>query len=223
VGRQPSVVTVTRIPSRMPYSWTSRRASSVEAVALRGPARVRAPSRVPTVPRTPDTHHAPTSPPSHTSRQSLRVRREMRLRVRLGCDLPHRAEIPAGRVRPRERVASLDPSLESDGLPLPLEPVRNGSRPSCGVRLVAPACPLRRLPHRVRVIEIPRRPRQQKHLLMALGRPVRHRLRHRVRLRPDDLAAQVPAVRLEGEREPPRDADEVLRLEARSVRARTSR
>jgi hypothetical protein len=39
------------------------------------------------------------------------------------------------------------------------------------------------------------------------------RSRHRVRLRPDDVRAQIPAVGAEGERDHPRDADQVLRLQ----------
>ena len=49
---------------------------------------------------------------------------------------------------------------------------------------------------------------------MRLGGPVGDGLRHGVGLRPDDVRAQVPAVSLEGEGHAPRDADEVLGLEA---------
>ena len=49
---------------------------------------------------------------------------------------------------------------------------------------------------------------------MRLRRAVGDGLRHRVRLAPDDVAAQIPAVRLERERDAPRDAHEVFRLEA---------
>ena len=80
-----------------------------------------------------------------------------------------------------------------------------------------PYCVL--LPHRFLVEEIPRPLRQQEHVLVRLRRPVRHRFRHRVRLRPDDVGAEVPAVGLERERDPPRDTDQILRLQVVVPRA----
>ena len=53
-----------------------------------------------------------------------------------------------------------------------------------------------RLPHRLRIVEVPRRLRQQKHVLVRLRRPVSHALGHGVGLVPDDVRAQVPAIRL---------------------------
>src|SRR5262249_34806378 len=72
-----------------------------------------------------------------------------------------------------------------------------------------------RLPHGVGVVVVPRRLREQKHVLVRLRRPVGHRFRHRVGLRPDDVGAEVPAVGLERQGEPPRHADQIFRLEAR--------
>jgi hypothetical protein len=56
-------------------------------------------------------------------------------------------------------------------------------------------------------------------------RAVANRLGHRIRLRPHDVRAKPPAVRLEGEGHPPRDPDEVLRLQPRghARRQRSSR
>ena len=66
--------------------------------------------------------------------------------------------------------------------------------------------------YRLRIVKVTRALRQQEQILMALGRPVRHALRHRVRFRPDDVAPQPPAVSLQRERHPPRDAAQVFRL-----------
>ena len=74
------------------------------------------------------------------------------------------------------------------------------------------------LSHCVGVVEIPRRLLQQEQVLVSLRRPVRHRLRHRVRLRPDDVRAEIPAVGTEGERHQPRDAERSFDL---APRART--
>ena len=62
------------------------------------------------------------------------------------------------------------------------------------------------------VIEIAPALAQQEQIFVRLGAPVRHALRHRIRLRPDDVLPQEPAIGAKGEREHPRDAVEVLRL-----------
>src|SRR5690606_18926836 len=55
------------------------------------------------------------------------------------------------------------------------------------------------LAYRRRVIPVARRLAEQEHLLMALRGPVAHALWHGIGLGPDDLAAQVPAIRTERE------------------------
>ena len=74
-----------------------------------------------------------------------------------------------------------------------------------------------RFPHSISVIEIPGGLREQKHLLMGLSGPIRHGLRHRVRFRPNDLGAEIPAIGTKGERQQPRDADQIFRLEVRAL------
>src|SRR5207249_760512 len=64
--------------------------------------------------------------------------------------------------------------------------------------------------HRNSIVEIPLALAQQKQVLMCLRRPIRHRLRHRVRLGPDDVGPQIPSIRLQRERDTPRDATEIL-------------
>ncbi len=50
---------------------------------------------------------------------------------------------------------------------------------------------------------------------MGFCRPILHAFRYRIRLVPDDLAAQKPAVRPESKCEHPRNADEILGLASR--------
>src|SRR5277367_2091014 len=57
--------------------------------------------------------------------------------------------------------------------------------------------------------------RQQEHILMRLCTAVGDGFWHRIRLRPDDVLAQPPAVILQGEGEAPGDADEFLWREPR--------
>ena len=71
-----------------------------------------------------------------------------------------------------------------------------------------------RLLDRIRIKEVAGRPRQQKDVFVGLGRTVTDALRQAVDLVPDDVAAQIPAVRTKGKRQHPRDADHVLRLDA---------
>lgn len=56
----------------------------------------------------------------------------------------------------------------------------------------------RNLRHSIRIVEIPLRLAQQEHMLMRRRGPVAHAFRHRVRLVPDDVAAQEPAIGAEG-------------------------
>src|SRR4051794_32303187 len=72
-----------------------------------------------------------------------------------------------------------------------------------------------RLPYRLLVEPIPRALSKHEDVLVGFGRPVRHRLGHRIGLRPHDVGTQPPAVRLQRERDTPRDADEILRFKAR--------
>src|ERR1700742_3431851 len=62
------------------------------------------------------------------------------------------------------------------------------------------------------VVEVPHLLRKQKHLLVGFRRPVLDALWSRVRLLPDDLRAQVPAVGAQRERNHPWNTDEFLRL-----------
>lgn len=64
--------------------------------------------------------------------------------------------------------------------------------------------------HRLRIPVVGRRLGQQEHVLMRLGGPIRHALGHRVRLRPNDVGAQIPAVSLKRKRSAPRDALQLL-------------
>lgn len=63
-----------------------------------------------------------------------------------------------------------------------------------------------RLLDRLRVEVVPLALAQQEHVLVRLGAAVAHALRHRVRLVPDDVLPQIPAISLQGERDAPRDA-----------------
>lgn len=72
----------------------------------------------------------------------------------------------------------------------------------------------RRLLHGIAVEEVARTFGQQEQVLVGLGAAVRHALRHRVRLVPDDVLAQMPAIGPEREGQHPGDADEVLVLRA---------
>ena len=69
-------------------------------------------------------------------------------------------------------------------------------------------------PNRIRIVEIPLRLGEQKDVFVRPCRPVRHALRHRIGLGPDDVRSQIPAVRLEREGDAPWDAAKVFRLEA---------
>src|SRR3990167_9863 len=70
----------------------------------------------------------------------------------------------------------------------------------------------------LRVVEVSRVLRQEEHIFMRLRRAVRDALGHRIRLRPDDVAAEIPSVGLEGEGDTPRHSDEIFRFEARDCR-----
>src|SRR5205814_6717937 len=72
-----------------------------------------------------------------------------------------------------------------------------------------------RFADRLGVIEVARVFGEQEYVLVGSGRPVSHRFGQRVWLGPDQVGAQIPAVGLEGERHPPGDAHQVLRLELR--------
>jgi hypothetical protein len=71
-----------------------------------------------------------------------------------------------------------------------------------------------RLRNSLGVVVIPLRLRQQEDILMRLGAAVAHALGHWVRLVPDDVLAQIPAVGAEGEGQHPGDADQVFRLQS---------
>src|SRR5689334_7864162 len=71
-----------------------------------------------------------------------------------------------------------------------------------------------RLRYRFRIVVVPFRLAEKKYVFMRLCRPVGHTLRHRVWLRPDDIGAQIPAVRLKRKRHAPGDADEVFRFQS---------
>ena len=131
----------------------------------------------------------------------------MRLGVGLGWDRPRHH----GRCGRRGR--SHPPALKRESLAAPLfvSPLWLRFRPVT-MRVRPPEWCV--LPHRLLVEEIPRRASQQVHELMARRRPVGDGLRHRIWLRPDDLGAQIPAVRLQGEREAGGDHAEVFGLEA---------
>src|SRR5436309_721036 len=60
-------------------------------------------------------------------------------------------------------------------------------------------------------------PGEQEQQLVRRRQPIAHRLRHRVRLGPDDRVAQPPSGGLEGEGDPPWHPDEVLRGQRRSA------
>src|SRR5690606_29975016 len=79
--------------------------------------------------------------------------------------------------------------------------------------LPRPADVLARFSDRVGIVEVSRRLAQQEHVLVRPRRPIRHTLRHRVRLVPNYVGPQVPSVRLEGESHPPRDSDKVFDFE----------
>jgi hypothetical protein len=109
-------------------------------------------------------------------RERRREGGEMALRRRLGRERPDRAEVAltaiAGGDRPysTRRIAC--------AIPDSLTPV---IARRCGESISS------RLPHRVGVVEVARRLRQEKDVLVRLGRPVGHALGHGVRLRPDDV------------------------------------
>ena len=55
---------------------------------------------------------------------------------------------------------------------------------------------------------------QEKHIFMALGAAISHRLRHWIWFRPDNVLAQIPAISLKSEGHSPWNAYEVLGLKA---------
>src|SRR5690606_36089127 len=55
---------------------------------------------------------------------------------------------------------------------------------------------------------------QQEDVLVRLCGPIRHAFRHRVRFMPNNVSAQIPAVRLKSEGDTPRDADKILGLQS---------
>ena len=69
--------------------------------------------------------------------------------------------------------------------------------------------------HRVGVKVILRLLRKQENIFVRLGAAIRDALRHRVRLVPDDVLTQIPAVSLKCEGYAPRDADQVFGFESR--------
>src|SRR5262245_52008299 len=58
------------------------------------------------------------------------------------------------------------------------------------------------LPYRIGIVKVSGALAQQKHMLMGCRWPVRHALRHRVGLGPDDIRPDPPAVRLQRQRKP---------------------
>src|SRR2546422_290436 len=72
-----------------------------------------------------------------------------------------------------------------------------------------------RLLDRLRVVKVTLILSQQKQVLVRFCWTVRDALGHRVWLVPDDVAAQIPAVRLKGERHTPGHANKILRLQRR--------
>src|SRR5262249_43093701 len=58
---------------------------------------------------------------------------------------------------------------------------------------------------------------EQENVFVAFSRPVGATLRHWVRLVPDNIASQIPAVSLQREGYPPGNADKILRFEPRCV------
>src|SRR5690606_27987415 len=70
----------------------------------------------------------------------------------------------------------------------------------------------KRLPDCVRVVVISRRLRQQENVFVRLGWSIPNTFRHGVRLVPDNIGPQIPAVRLQRECDAPRDSDEVFRF-----------
>ena len=69
-----------------------------------------------------------------------------------------------------------------------------------------------RLGNRAAVKVIPLCLGKLEHMLIATAAAVNHALRHGVAFLPDDVAAQIPAVLTERQRQPPRDAQHVLDL-----------
>ena len=68
--------------------------------------------------------------------------------------------------------------------------------------------------HGRHVVEVVLILRQQEHSLVSLRGPVTHRLGMRVGLVPDHFGSQPPPGVLESEGKPPRNADQILRLQA---------
>ncbi len=127
----------------------------------------------------------------------------MRARERLGCDCPDAAAVAA---IPDQCVVCRKPAL--------------GVRPKASISVLAvraggfydppgmDCCFLDRVG-----IEVIARPLgQQEQILMRLGAAVGDAFRHGVRLVPNDVLPQIPAIRLQSEGNAPRDADEVFRL-----------
>ena len=69
------------------------------------------------------------------------------------------------------------------------------------------------LPHRLRVIKIPRPLRQKEQVFVGLCGSICHALGHGVGLVPDDVRAEIPAIGLQGEGHTPGDAHEVFGFE----------
>jgi hypothetical protein len=183
----------------------SRSASRVDA-----PPSLRVPRPVATVPHTPRT-------PSATYRRGCTARsaspgtwRSGR-RVRLRGDRPD-AALVAAPGRGLRKPASA---------PRHAHRLRIGRSRAC-LRLVWPSLPVARTTNAPRSIgrSVPPGSRRRHRstvapsttgtVLVRLRRPVRHALGHRVRLVPDDVAAEVPAVGAEGERDHPRHTEQVL-------------
>ena len=84
------------------------------------------------------------------------------------------------------------------------------SRRGCG------RCPTLGGPtYRLSIVEVAGAPGQQEDLLVGRGGPVLDAFRHRVGVRPDDLRAHPPALRLQSEGDPRRHHHEILRFQAR--------
>src|SRR5271165_287267 len=60
---------------------------------------------------------------------------------------------------------------------------------------------------RIGVVVVALALREQEQVFVALSWPIRHALGHRIWLAPDDVAAEIPAIGLQGECHTPRDAD----------------
>src|SRR3990167_2475357 len=77
-----------------------------------------------------------------------------------------------------------------------------------------------RLCNRIGVIIVPLLLREQEQVFVTLCATIGHRFRHRVRLRPDDVLAQIPPIGLQREGDTPGNAYEVFGFERRMPVAR---